>query len=325
MYTASKIYKDVTRAEAEAIIAHSIPGASVTGYTPVSGGLFNTTYKVVTENPCRELVLRVGPINRELLLPYERHLMDAEAYVNKLLTAHGVPTPELVACDTSKTVIDRDYMITAYMDSVALSDSSVPEERRDALYEETGRLMRAVHAVKGEKYGRIADFFAGIQYDTWADFMMAHIAEVGALCMQFGVFDAVFINRVTAMYHNCRPLFETVTEPFLIHADIWAGNILVKETGGAYNVTAIIDADRAVFGDIDFELGSPWIMGEPFFRGYGPVPDSPDRRKRMKLYCLMYNLIDTYVWKVEYVNDHEYEVNRDRALGTMKWLEDHIN
>lgn len=321
MYTASKIYQDVTLEEAEAIISHHFSGASVVEYTPVSGGLFNTTYKVVTDNPRRELILRVGPVNRELLLPYERRLMDAEAYVNGLLVKHAIPTPELVACDTSKTVVDRDYMITGYMDSVALSDGSVPEERRDALYEESGRLMREMHSIKGDKYGRIADFFASVAYDSWADFMTAHIAEVGSICVERDAFDREFIDSVIEIYKKSRTLFEAITEPRLIHADIWAGNILVRETDGVYKVTAIIDADRAVFGDIDFELCSPWIMGEPFFRGYGPVPDSPDRRRRMILYRLMYNIIDAYVWRVEYVNDREYEANRDRAYETFKRLQ----
>jgi Predicted aminoglycoside phosphotransferase len=324
MYTSSKIYKDVTLDEATAILTHNLPGAVIAEYTPVSGGLFNTTYKIVTTEPRRELIMRVGPIHRELLLPYERHLMDAEALTNREMTAHGIPTPKLVVCDTTKTIIDRDYMITEYMDSVALSDSSVPEECRDALYEESGRIMRAMHAIKGERFGRVGDFFDGKSYNTWSEFLISHITELGSICVEFEVFEHEFIDRVVAMYTHCRPLFEAITQPFLTHADIWAGNILVKQVDGELHVTAIIDADRAVYGDIDFELGSPWIMGEPFFRGYGEVTDSSDRRKRLKLYCLMYNLIDTYVWRVEYVNDHEYEVNRDRAYETLKWLEENI-
>ena len=115
------------------------------------------------------------------------------------------------------------------------------------------------------------------------------------------------------MYSCCVPLFEDIVEPRLTHADI-GGNILVKKFDDTWHVTAI-DADRAVYGDIDF--GSARVdNGRAIFRGYGPVPDSPDRRKRMKLYRLMYNLIDTYVWRVEYCNDHEYSVNRQRAYDT---------
>lgn len=324
MYTASKIYKDVSKEEAQTIISHHFPGAKIVEYTPVGGGLFNTTYKVVTDKLSQALVLRVGPVNRELLLPYERHLMDAEAHVNQLLTEAGIPTPKLVACDTTKTVIDRDYMITEYMDSVALCDGSVPEECRDALYEESGRIMRKFHERKGERFGRIGDFYDGKVYDSWPEFLLAHIAEIGQLCIERDVFEHEFIGKVLDMYSRCVPLFEDIVEPRLTHADIWAGNILVKKFDDTWHVTAIIDADRAVYGDIDFELGSPWIMGDPFFRGYGPVPDSPDRRKRMKLYCLMYNLIDTYVWRVEYCNDHEYSVNRQRAYDTLQWLYENV-
>ena len=109
MYTASKIYKDVSKEEAQTIISHHFPGAKIVEYTPVGGGLFNTTYKVVTDKLSQALVLRVRQSTMGCFCPTGDTLADAEAHINQLLTEAGIPTPKLVACDTTKTVIDRDY------------------------------------------------------------------------------------------------------------------------------------------------------------------------------------------------------------------------
>lgn len=39
----------------------------------------------------------------------------------------------------------------------------------------------------------------------------------------------------------------------------------------------MIDGDRALFGDIDFEFASGWMMTDAFFDGYGARPaETPD-------------------------------------------------
>ena len=80
----------------------------------LGGGLFNTTYLAETEGH-GTVVLRAGPVNRHLLLPYERFLMEAEVEVYRLCVENGIPTSEVLASDTSKTKIDRDVMFVKYI------------------------------------------------------------------------------------------------------------------------------------------------------------------------------------------------------------------
>ena len=49
----------------------------------LSGGLFNTTYRL--ETVTKTAILRLGPVNRHLLLPYERNLMAAEGDILQLM------------------------------------------------------------------------------------------------------------------------------------------------------------------------------------------------------------------------------------------------
>ena len=83
----SSLYQELNHAELLSIMASVFPQEKVTDYHLLSGGLFNTTYRVITDQ--RDVVLRMGPVHRELLLPYERDLMTAEALTNQLCRENG--------------------------------------------------------------------------------------------------------------------------------------------------------------------------------------------------------------------------------------------
>ena len=85
----SKLYRELTEPELHSVIASAFPGEAPKTYHLLSGGLFNTTYRVVTEE--HDVVLRIGPVHRELLLPYEHSLMAAEALANRLCLENGIP------------------------------------------------------------------------------------------------------------------------------------------------------------------------------------------------------------------------------------------
>ena len=160
--TQSKIFKEISNEEAQNIIKHYFPTSNIISISLLKGGLFNTTYKLIIDSPYSELILRVGPVNREYLLPFENNLMQAEEYVYKLLAENDIPSPTVVVCDTSKIIIDRDFMITEYIKSVPLSDKSIMESCKNKLYKEVGEYTYKLHSIKGNRFGRVSDFIAGI-------------------------------------------------------------------------------------------------------------------------------------------------------------------
>jgi hypothetical protein len=90
MNSQSKIFKEISYEETKKITTHYFPGCKINSISLLKGGLFNTTYKLVLGSPDMELILQVGPVNREFLLPFENNLMRAEEYVNKLLIEKGI-------------------------------------------------------------------------------------------------------------------------------------------------------------------------------------------------------------------------------------------
>lgn len=321
----SKIFKELAAEEIHQLVERHIKPFSGLQITMLKGGLFNTTYKLTLDEPSRELVLRVGPVNRQYLLPYEQNLMKAERYVYGLLSSQHIPCPQIVACDTTKSFIDRDYMITEYIPSVPLTELAATEEEQAKLYEGIGSWTRRMHSVTSAKFGRAADVEGDGGYERWGDFLVAQAAQIGEYCLQHHVHDEETVRRVVRLLEDQSRLFDKITTPHLVHTDLWAGNVLVgtRPVTGQYEVAAIIDADRALFGDIDYEFASPWLINDAFLRGYGAYNTSGDEDHllKMDIYRLIYSYIDAYVWKVQYDNTAEYENNKKRLHELLQSIE----
>ena len=94
----------------------------------LEGGLF--TPRISSPARTRREVRAAHGAVTHLVLPYERKLMQAEQEACRLLALHEIPTSRVVACDTSRRVIDRDYMMVEYISSVPILDDSVPEGKK---------------------------------------------------------------------------------------------------------------------------------------------------------------------------------------------------
>lgn len=95
----------------------------------ISGGLFNTSYKVKTGT--KKYILRFSPVNEHLVMGFEAHLMAAENYVYTLCEEHQIICPKVLVCDTSRRLLDRDYMITSYIPGTVMIDAALSERERE--------------------------------------------------------------------------------------------------------------------------------------------------------------------------------------------------
>ncbi len=276
----------------------------------LEGGLFNTTYRLETAE--RSAILRLGPVNREYLLPYEQRLMDAEAMVQELLRAHGVNTSRTIAMDNTRTFLDRDIMVVECIPGVSLSTVEVPRNKEKEINLEAGRLTRKIHEItpqelprKFEKpFGRIGSILEGCGGSTWSEALRREISLWRAQSEKISLFSSQEFDRFQALYEKFSPLLDAgCTAPVLVHGDLWAGNLLVDSQG---NLLAVIDCDRAIFGDPEFEFATGWLAGEDFCKGYGRWPDPSEKGiLRRRLYKLLLNLEDCYVHLGEYNQPEE--------------------
>ena len=194
-------------------------------------------------------------------------------------------------------------MIIEYVNSNPLSEVDIDKKNENRIYEEVGEYISKLHKIKSNKFGRVYDVLVGNGFNSWSEYLINEFLNIEIRLREFNIFNEDELNIIKSAIYKYKYTFEKVKTPYLIHGDLWAGNILISKNINEYSTVAIIDSDRALFGDREFEFANPWITSESFIKGYGKDLECDfDSRSRRAVYSLMYLLIDSYVWSIEYNN-----------------------
>ncbi|MFD1431563.1 phosphotransferase family protein [Lacticaseibacillus yichunensis] len=310
----SRLAEDLTTAQLQKIAHHLRPALNISAVRPLAGGLFNAVYLLTTTDG--PLVLRVGPVHRELLLPYERHLMQAETVVDNLLGPR-----QILATDFSKTLVDRDLMLQRYQPGQPLSALMAKGPLPDALQNQLGQAVARIHHVtaSNQQFGRVALMTANPDdgFARWGAFLTHEITDTAARLVTCGLLTGGQSAMIGDLFRREEAALNEVTEPHLVHADLWSVNVLVSED--SKRIVSVIDFDRAIWGDPEFDFSPTWAFGaDPAFaRGYGNLPHHPRRRA---LYQVVTCALDAYVWQVEYEDEAQAQVNREKLLKLLGTL-----
>lgn len=321
MNLSSSLFREESVETIRELFSESLGETVIHNLHLLNGGMFNTTYYAAYGTGKKEAVLRLGPVNRHLLLEFERNLMEAETYVCGILERQRIPCGKILVCDTQKKLIDRDFMIVEYIPSVVMCDAGLSQSGKDRLYEELGNYLRRLHEVQGKSFGYVSQIKRGLAFESWSDALIYETEDILTRLVNRQAFSKEEASHIRALYEDSRELLDEITTPHLLHTDLWEGNVLLNPEKN--KVAAVIDGDRAVFGDIDFEFAAPWMDSPALLRGYGKdKQDSKDlkRLRRRELYLLYYMLIETYVGIGEYNNKEQYEQGKCKTLQMAKQL-----
>lgn len=312
----SNLFKELTDIELNKILINYFGFDIKFEANLISGGLFNTTYFIKILNTNEKFILRVGPVNQNLLLPFELNLMKGEEYVYSLCESYNIPSSNILKCDVSKNIISRDYMIIKYIDSKPFCELQFNKKTESSLFSETGKYINKLHQIKAKKFGRVYDVFNEKGFNFWSDFIFDEFQKLRIRLNEYNIFTEEDLNKIEHAINKNSTILNEITEPHLAHCDLWTGNILIESYDSEHpKVAAIIDIDRALFGDIDFDFANPWIINEAFLKGYGTkLSSSPNDITRKNIYRLMYHLLDSYVWRVQYNNPTASEIEKNKAL-----------
>lgn len=294
----SLLYLELTPEELRAIVRKNFRTENFRAAL-LEGGMFNTTYRVDVDGGA--YVLRMGPVNRHLILPFERNLMTGEVEFYRLCREAGLPVSEVIALDTDREIVDRDYMIVRYVPNIGMFELPKDGPEWKAVMENVGRFVARLHQIEGPRFGRLADVAAGRGFDRWSDFILSELGAVTQAHEARGEYTGDELRRIGDVFRSHVPLLDEVAEIRLNHIDIWHGNVLVRPDG-SNEIAAVIDGDRALWGDIDFDLEKQWLRNLEFERGYGRSLSADSKREtRRRLYRLLMLMIDGYVWTHEYM------------------------
>lgn len=273
-------------------------------------------------------------INNPALLINDTHVARFDGIINEgvsrfygeqlaydhLRTA-GIPCPEVIVLDDSKSLVPYDYMIMTRVEGTPLLDSwaELSHRQRQDVAQEAGYLLGLIHTITLPKFGRL--YGTERVFDTWYGYIMDKFLRDGQGCVQEGLITEAFYQRILSILQVYRPTFDSVTEARLVHWDYHFGNLL--QQGG--KIIAILDFEWGLGGDPahDFNRRSQWdeecpgSMSWLYTGATGVHALEADHEIRVSLYELL--------WYLDGVVDARDEAEaldmREKLVDRLKWLE----
>lgn len=277
-------------------------------YQQIGGGQFNTCYRVKLQEPNDDVILRIAPPDDKPLFSYERCMMSAEPHIYQMMRNAGIPVPDVIAMDDSRSIINRSFMFVRYIPSIPMNHPSVPEDAKSLLHMELGKYLARMHAIRGIRFGWPQPDGTIRGHESWWRTFETLMEEMCARAIDAEIIGQSDADKIICILRRNHAVFDMITMPKLVHNDIWDPNVLVREVDGQWHIAAIIDADRAMFADADMEFAFWDDSDSAFFEGYGRYPSiTPDAVFRRGFYRLYISMFCTWAYRVQIWKPLEYE------------------
>lgn len=320
----SKLYQSLTEEQVRRIMRDVFgPEVAIEQISMLKGGLFNTTYFIETAGPDGKWILRVAPKSHENLYSFEKNMMAVEPYIYELLISHDIPCSRVIRFDDSGDIIPRPYMIIEFIDSIQLNDPSITAEEYIMLQEELGRHTRMMHSITSHKFGWPQPDGSVHGYAAWSQVLIDFAGEVADKCRQHQLFEDSVIDEFISVFHANQELFDEITVPALVHNDLWDPNVLVqRDDQGRPYIVAIIDADRAMFADREFDF-IVYKNDPRFMKGYGHVLQTDLRSlTRRKAYKMLMDFFSTFIFAIQIELPRDADWFKQDSLDKLKGVKE---
>ncbi|MBD3393403.1 MAG: phosphotransferase [Chitinivibrionales bacterium] len=254
---------------------------------PIATGRFNTSFYVGLGQ--RNMVLRIAPPADTVFLFYERDMMLQEPSLHALiLEKTDVPVAPIIALDTSREIIDQNYILMERLPGTALSQAGVFSPH--AALRQVGKCLAQVHSLTATQFGYLGEHHPMRPRDSWRDAFTIMWRKLVDDIASVGHYDARESRMMKHLVDTHRHLFEECETAHLLHMDIWSQNILVDSAG---NLTGIVDWDRALWGDpeIEFAVLDYCGVSEPaFWEGYSRRRSKSAEARLRNVFYLLYEI-----------------------------------
>ena len=284
---------------ASALAAAGIDRDRVAGSRLLTGGTFNAVHLVDLADGA-SLVVKLPPGPDTPLLRYERGILATEAlYYRRAAEIADVTVPSVLA-------VSSDGSAGGYLVMTRCPGRPWPELSpqptggdRAALRAALGGQLARLHAITGPGFGYPSGAVGPLR-DGWRAAFLDMVSAVLEDARTFAVTLPRPIGDVEEWFADRAHVLDAVTRPALVHFDLWDGNILVASGPSRHRIGALIDAERAFWGDPLGDFVSTALFGDieddpAFVDGYraagGTVTFDDATRLRLLLYRTYLNLI----------------------------------
>lgn len=266
-------------------LKQELKGEEVIEVTEISGGLFNNTYRVTTSDAT--YILKVAPHKTSTVFYNERFLMQRERSISRQLQAVNPLIPTYLSFFT---VGGRSAFLQSFVQGRLWHDveSTLSKEENAALWRQLGTFARTVHNTCSDTFGYPEPFEGAAQ---WSTFIVENVEGMVDNCRRLGVLHDEVLTYLDLLPHFLLVLDEVKTA-HLLHGDLWPRNVIINGDGANIHIAAVIDAERAFWGDPLCD----WVLilyGVPkaFWIGYGEDLVKTGSLVRIAVYKGMYAIL----------------------------------
>jgi aminoglycoside phosphotransferase (APT) family kinase protein len=269
-------YQQSLTAEQVAAVCRRGFGREPDSAVELGGGSFNTTYRVdFGDEP---VILRVAPAWSYRI---ERHFMRHEHASLPFFAPIAALMPRTLFVDFTHDTVPRDYTFQSMLGGVSGPDGFRALTDKSGFFRQLGEIVRTVHAVRGDRFGRPA----GPLFPTWSETVLSIVDDTVADLHDAGL-DNTDVREVAALAAKNSAVLDEITEPRLLHGDLWVPNVRLAGD----RIVGVFDHDRAWWGDPAadwsiYEVGRrPGTDRDAFWDTYGRPAASPEAAWRFALY-----------------------------------------
>lgn len=256
--------------------------------TELTEGFFNVAYLIELTNG-NEVILKIAPPKEAIIMSHEKNIMLSEVQAMRLVAEQtDVPVASVLFYDNSHDVCEVDFF---FMDKLpGRSYNSLMNELSDTSKQnidvQIGHINSQINKISGEKFGYFGQLDK--QGTVWFEVFKGIVEDTIQDANRLGIDLHLEAQYLIEQLDRDKPYFDEVTEPCLVHWDLWAGNIFIEHE----RVTGIIDFERCLWADKLMEVGfRTFANKDPFMKGYGIHELTDNQKIRAEWYDMYLFLI----------------------------------
>ncbi|EOR28231.1 aminoglycoside phosphotransferase [Clostridium sartagoforme AAU1] len=215
----------------------------------LSGGMFNSAYSIERIIEKDKIVLKVSVAESAPILSYEKDIMKTEIEVYRIVHEKtNIPAPYILAYDFSRNHINSNYFFMTTVEGKPMNRvlKNISKDNFEAIKIKLASYFAQLHRVKGNYFGYFTTN-EELQFTSWKEAFI----NMFSMILKDGEKRRVKLpyERMDSILKEKSVYLEEVKESSLVDYALWAGNVFLKKNGENYDIEAIIDFERAFWGD----------------------------------------------------------------------------
>lgn len=300
------------------LAGHAFPDKTAAEISELNAGMCNALYLLTFTDGFRT-VLKVSSPGMHGKASNERWLMESETASMRLIAERAplVKVPKVLFYDDSMTRCSGKYFFMEFVDGDRMMErrKEFTEEEAKKLYTDMGRCVRRIGEVKNDTFGIVN---SGITFDCLYGLVNQLIGNVVGDLERAGADMGVRGEEILGQLLADKPYFDEVTQPSLVHFDIWENNIIIQGD----EIVGILDWERALWGEPLMEdRFRSYGMNPYFLEGFGRTEFTDSEKRRLIWYNIWINLAFMGEHFTRMYGDEEgFRRTRGRMLNHWKQL-----